>query len=78
MIDMGGLGTAAVDNEGWSYAVDFPWLHQPPNPGAGRFKRVRPPSPIPVLVVTNSVGELPHVQAFSCLLVTGNQQRELE
>ncbi|KAK9803004.1 hypothetical protein WJX73_009310 [Symbiochloris irregularis] len=41
LVDMGGLGQACIDNEGWSYAVDFPWLHQPPNPGAGRFKRVR-------------------------------------
>lgn len=40
LVDMGGLGQACIDSEGWSYAVDFPWLHQPPNPGAGRFKRV--------------------------------------
>lgn len=39
-IDMGGLNTSAIDNDGWSYAVDFSWLHNPPVPGAGRFKRV--------------------------------------
>ena len=40
-IDMAGLSEAAVDAEGWSHAVDFSWLHNPPVPGAGRFKRVR-------------------------------------
>lgn len=41
-IDMGGLGMAAVDEHGWSYAVDFSWLHHPPLAGSGRFKRVNP------------------------------------
>ena len=39
-IDMAGQDIAAVDSEGWSYAVDFGWLHHPPVAGAGRFKRV--------------------------------------
>jgi hypothetical protein len=35
-VDLSGLGAAAVDSEGWAYAVDFPWLLTPPPPGAGR------------------------------------------
>ena len=39
-IDMSGLLENAVDEEGWSYGVDFPWLQWPPAPGAGRFRKV--------------------------------------
>lgn len=39
-VDKAGFDLAAVDAEGWSYAVDFGWLHNPPLSGAGRFKRV--------------------------------------
>lgn len=35
-VDLSGLVAAAVDAEGWAYAVDFPWLLTPPPPGAGR------------------------------------------
>lgn len=35
-VDLSGLGAAAVDSEGWSYAVDFNWLMMPPPPGSGR------------------------------------------
>jgi len=42
-IDMAGLEEGAVDEEGWSYAVDFNWFKIPPPPGAGKFRRVRGP-----------------------------------
>jgi hypothetical protein len=31
-----GLEQDAVDEEGWAYAVDFPWLQHPPLPGSGK------------------------------------------
>ena len=43
-IDMAGLEEGAVDDEGWSYAVDFNWCRIPPPPGAGKFRRVRAPT----------------------------------
>lgn len=39
-IDMRGLLEGAVDEEGWTYAVDFPWIQWPPQPGSGRFRKV--------------------------------------
>lgn len=39
---MTGHKEGCVDDEGWYYAVDFNWLKHPPQPGAGRFKRVSP------------------------------------
>ena len=42
-IDVAGLEEGAVDEEGWSYAVDFNWCRIPPPPGAGKFRRVRAP-----------------------------------
>ena len=41
-IDMTGLASHAVDEEGWSYAVDFGWLQLPPAPGSGRYRKARP------------------------------------
>jgi len=35
-VDLSGAGAAAVDGEGWAYAVDFNWLLTPPPPGSGR------------------------------------------
>ena len=39
-VDLGGAGESAVDADGWSYAVDFPWLRLPPAPGSGRQRKV--------------------------------------
>ena len=39
--DMRGAQTGAVDSQGWSYAVDFPFLHSPPLPGDGRESTLR-------------------------------------
>ncbi|KAK9817772.1 hypothetical protein WJX72_002011 [[Myrmecia] bisecta] len=39
-IDMTGLVDSSVDEEGWTYAVDFNWLRMPPASGAGK-KKVR-------------------------------------
>lgn len=38
---MKGLMENGVDEEGWSYAVDFPWIQWPPVPGSGKFRKVR-------------------------------------
>ena len=35
-VDLSGQSAAAVDADGWAYAVDFPWLKMPPLPGMGR------------------------------------------
>jgi hypothetical protein len=35
-VDLSGQSAAAVDADGWVYAVDFPWLRMPPLPGMGR------------------------------------------
>lgn len=35
-VDLSGQSAAAVDADGWVYAVDFPWLKMPPLPGMGR------------------------------------------
>ena len=35
-VDLSGQSAAAVDIDGWAYAVDFPWLKMPPLPGMGR------------------------------------------
>ena len=35
-VDLSGRSAEAVDADGWSYAVDFPWLSMPPIPGSGR------------------------------------------
>ena len=35
-VDVSGQSAAAVDMDGWTYAVDFPWLKMPPLPGMGR------------------------------------------
>ncbi len=35
-MDLSGQSAAAVDIDGWTYAVDFPWLKMPPLPGMGR------------------------------------------
>ena len=37
---MTGLLENAVDEEGWTYAVDFAWINWPPGPGNGRFRKV--------------------------------------
>lgn len=42
-IDMTGLLENAVDEEGWTYAVDFAWMNWPPGPGSGRFRKVGSP-----------------------------------
>lgn len=36
-MDLSGQSAAAVDADGWTYAVDFPWLKMPPSPGSGRM-----------------------------------------
>ena len=43
-IDMTGLLENAVDEEGWTYAVDFAWITWPPGPGSGRFRKVVTPA----------------------------------
>ena len=48
-IDMAGLESHAVDAEGWSYAVDYPWLTAPPTPGSGRCRKVSAHRPEPVM-----------------------------
>ena len=39
-IDRSGAYEDAIDADGWSYAVDFPWLRLPPAPGTGRQRKV--------------------------------------
>lgn len=39
-VDMAGASETSVDADGWSYAVDFPWLRLPPLPGSGRQRKV--------------------------------------
>ena len=39
-IDRSSAFEEAVDADGWSYAVDFPWLRLPPAPGSGRQRKV--------------------------------------
>ena len=39
--DMRGASSGAVDSQGWSYAVDFPFLHSPPRSGDGRESTMR-------------------------------------
>lgn len=36
-VDLSGQSAEAVSTDGWSYAVDFPWLKMPPIPGSGRM-----------------------------------------
>lgn len=36
-VDLSGQSAEAVDTDGWSFAVDFPWLRMPPIPGSGRM-----------------------------------------
>ena len=43
-IDMTGLASQAVDEDGWSYAVDFGWLQLPPASGSGRYRKVTRPA----------------------------------
>lgn len=41
-IDISGLVDGAVDEEGWTYAVDFNWVTWPPPPGSGTPRTVCP------------------------------------
>ncbi|KAK9856447.1 hypothetical protein WJX84_002649, partial [Apatococcus fuscideae] len=40
-IDRSSAFEEAVDADGWSYAVDFPWLRLPPAPGSGRQRKMQ-------------------------------------
>jgi hypothetical protein len=35
-VDLSGLASNSVDDEGWTYAVDFPWIKFPPAPDSGK------------------------------------------
>ncbi|KAK9843301.1 hypothetical protein WJX74_010063 [Apatococcus lobatus] len=40
-VDLAGASESAVDADGWSYAVDFPWLRLPPTQGSGRQRKMQ-------------------------------------
>ena len=64
-VDLSGQSAAAVDADGWTYAVDFPWLSMPPNPGSGRM--CAPPDPLAPTEEAHCLVEAPqHLTASEC------------
>jgi len=60
-VDLSGQSAAAVDIDGWTYAVDFPWLKMPPLPGMGRKY-------VWLLLLTRSLISI-------CVLLSGRYQK---